>query len=491
MGVIVISTLVGDGLYLLGAALFIITTGVNVVFLRPRLYPVRWLSPGLAFAALFALYPVIFTVYTAFTNYGDGHLLTKQQTIELLEGRRYVPEEVVSHSWYLYESAQGELLLLLERRDGTLLAASPDGSIWEVEASGEAPPERVRGYNLIPAASILSYLPRVEDVTFGDPGKPYTVRSIDSAVQAQQRFRYRESEDTLTDRKGNITYRADDKRGVFTTERGKRLEPGYRVPIGAENFVRLMRSPALQGPFLRVFLWTFTFAAVSVVSTFFLGLILALLSDGIPPVRQKIFRSLFILPHAIPGVIGILVWRGLLNPHVGTVTAWLEALLGFSPAWFSDPFWTRVAVLAVNLWLGFPYMLLVTSGALKSIPRELFEAARADGAGIFQVFRRVTLPMILVATGPILISAFAMNFNNFNVIYLFNEGGPPIANSPTPAGHTDILISYTYRLAFESGRGADYGFASAITVIIFVLLVIVTLINFRYTRVWEEISENA
>jgi ABC-type sugar transport system permease subunit len=84
-----------------------------------------------------------------------------------------------------------------------------------------------------------------------------------------------------------------------------------------------------------------------------------------------------------------------------------------------------------------------------------------------------------------------MNFNNFNVIYLFNEGGPPIANSPTPAGHTDILISYTYRLAFESGRGADYGFASAITVIIFMLLVIVTLINFRYTRVWEEISENA
>jgi ABC-type sugar transport system permease subunit len=92
--------------------------------------------------------------------------------------------------------------------------------------------------------------------------------------------------------------------------------------------------------------------------------------------------------------------------------------------------------------------------------------------------------------GPILISSFTFNFNNFNVIYLFNQGGPPIAGTPTPAGHSDILISYTYRLAFAGGRGADYAFAAAITVIIFIILTVVTLFNFRFTRVWEEVSES-
>jgi arabinogalactan oligomer / maltooligosaccharide transport system permease protein len=98
--------------------------------------------------------------------------------------------------------------------------------------------------------------------------------------------------------------------------------------------------------------------------------------------------------------------------------------------------------------------------------------------------------LLLVAVGPILISSFTFNFNNFNVIYLFNEGGPPIPNTPTPAGHTDILITYVYRLAFAGGRGADYAYAAAITVIIFVILVVLTIFNFRFTRIWEEVGEN-
>jgi ABC-type sugar transport system permease subunit len=113
-----------------------------------------------------------------------------------------------------------------------------------------------------------------------------------------------------------------------------------------------------------------------------------------------------------------------------------------------------------------------------------------DGANSWQCFWKITMPLLLMSVGPLLISSFAMNFNNFTVIYLYNSGGPPIPGTSTPAGYTDILISYTYRLAFASGRGSDYGYASAITIIIFIVVAAITLFNFRFTRVWEEVSEN-
>ncbi len=103
---------------------------------------------------------------------------------------------------------------------------------------------------------------------------------------------------------------------------------------------------------------------------------------------------------------------------------------------------------------------------------------------------KITFPLLLVAVGPLLIASFTFNFNNFNLIYLFNGGGPPIAGTPTPAGHTDILISYVYNLAFSGSSGINYGFAAAITIVIFFIVGAITLFQFRYTRMWEEVSEN-
>ena len=125
-------------------------------------------------------------------------------------------------------------------------------------------------------------------------------------------------------------------------------------------------------------------------------------------------------------------------------------------------------------------------GALQSIPSEIYEASNVDGANARQRFWSLTLPLLLVAVGPILISSFAFNFNNFGVIRLYNQGGPAI--TPT-AGWTDILISYTYRLAFAAGT-TDYGLASAITIVIFFIVLAITVLNFRFTGTWEEVSQN-
>ena len=157
---------------------------------------------------------------------------------------------------------------------------------------------------------------------------------------------------------------------------------------------------------------------------------------------KKIIRTLLLIPYTIPSVITILIWRGMFNPEFGVINRMLNDLIGIAPHWTTEAFWARTAVLLVNLWLGFPYMMLVTSGALQSIPSDLYEAATIDGAGGWKKFKSITLPLLLVAVGPLLIASFTFNFNNFGIIYLFIGGGPPIAGASTQAGYTDILISY-------------------------------------------------
>jgi ABC-type sugar transport system permease subunit len=233
-----------------------------------------------------------------------------------------------------------------------------------------------------------------------------------------------------------------------------------------------------------IFIWTFIWAFMSVLETFVLGLILALNMNSPNIPFQRILRVLLILPYAIPPFITVKVWVGLLNPVLGILgTLW-------NPGWFTDPFWAKIGILMVNLWLGFPYMFLIITGALQSIPSDIYEAARVDGAGPLYQFRRLTLPLLLVSIGPLLIGSFAFNFNNFAIIDLYNAGGPPIPGAGTPAGYTDILISYTYRMAFGGARGNDYGLAAAISIIIFIIVGAVTVFNFRYTGQLEEVSEN-
>ena len=127
---------------------------------------------------------------------------------------------------------------------------------------------------------------------------------------------------------------------------------------------------------------------------------------------------------------------------------------------------------------------------MQSIPSDIYEAAQVDGATGWQRFWNITLPLLLVSVGPLMIASFIFNFNNFNLIYAFINGGPPIPTATTQAGYTDIIISYVYNLAFASGRGVQYGYASAISLVLFVLIALMSLAQFRFTNMWEEVGEN-
>lgn len=491
--------LIRDGVWPLAVFIVLATLLVNAVNLSDSLYPLRWMSPALSVIILMILYPIIFTVYTAFTNYSDGHLLTKVQAIRRIGQDRFLPEGGNIYKWAGFRSSSGEIALWLVDEDGQgyfgrvgqpLEPMTPgEGIVSSLDQDGF--PESLEGYTRLTFRDILPILDnQLALLEFGEAPNTIKIRSIREAAQLQQRYLYDPNRDAIIDNSIGEIYYADNEQGIFVSVAGKALKPGYQVTIGLNNFQRLFNSPALRGPFVQVFLWTVAFALLSVLTTFAAGLFLALVYND-PGIRgRKAVRTLLLLPYTIPGIIGILIWRGMLNQHLGVITTNMVKFIGWAPGWFTDPWWSKVGVLLVNLWLGYPYMMLVCSGALQAIPSDIYEAAQVDGANSWQRFWRITLPLLLVSVGPLLIASFTFNFNNFTVIYAYNEGRPPIPGTPTPAGYTDILISYTFRLAFESGRGADYGYAAAITIVIFVIVAAITLFQYRFMGRWEEISEN-
>ena len=169
--------------------------------------------------------------------------------------------------------------------------------------------------------------------------------------------------------------------------------------------------------------------------TFALGLAFALVLNTKDLPLRPLWRSILIIPYAVPFWLSVKTWRGLLNPVYGPVNL-RSRIIGESPQWFADPGLAKIAVLFVNLYLGFPYMMLITLGALQSIPADMYEAALIDGASDRQQFQFITLPMLLIAVGPLLIASFAFNFNNFTVIELLTSGNPAISRRAWPVIRT-------------------------------------------------------
>ncbi len=479
----------------LAAAVVVITIFVNVVILRKEAYPLRWMVVGLILMTLFTIYPIVFTIWVAFTNYGEGHLITKQQAVDQILEATYLPEIGKSYTWTAFKSPEGNYALWLIDADGNGYLASPGEPLSQLQ-TGEAGvgtlddkgvPETIEGYerlNAIKAATDKN----LTNIQFGEEGKTIQIRSPKEAGELLPLYVYDTGQDAMINQETGIVYK--NLRGTFTSSSGKELRPGFIETIQWNNFREFFISPALRGPLIRIIAWNFGFAFFSLLLNFSLGLAIAILFNDQNFPLKKLIRSLLIVPYTVPALITILIWRGMLNPELGVIDRFLEGWLGWAPPWFTDAGWAKVAILLINLWLSYPYFMLITGGALQSIPEDIYAAAQVDGASPWQQFRTITLPLLLVAVGPLLVASFTFNFNNFNLIYLFNAGGPPMAGTPTPAGHTDILISYVYNLAFTGSRGVNYGFAAAITIIIFFIVGAITLFQFRYTRMWEEVSEN-
>jgi arabinogalactan oligomer / maltooligosaccharide transport system permease protein len=341
----------------------------------------------------------------------------------------------------------------------------------------------VTGYKTVPEADYPSLDSELAAIKVPGPNGGYIVaQGFTNATELYPTVTYDAATDTFTDTTTGVVY-TDNGLGSFTNPDNPddELLPGWKTGVGWKNFTAIVTDPDVRGPFFAVFLWTFAFAFLTVLLTFFIGLGLAMALNRPGMKGQRIYRSFLVIPYAVPAFLSALVWAGLLNDDFGAI----NIATGLHIPWLFDPTWAKVSCLVVNLWLGIPYMFLISTGALQAIPSELQEAARIDGARNFQVFRLVNLPLLLVALTPLLVASFAFNFNNFNTIYLLTGGGPAMDGSSV-AGATDILISYTYKIAFASGKGNDFGLASAISIIIFLIIGTISAISFARSKALRE-----
>lgn len=252
--------------------------------------------------------------------------------------------------------------------------------------------------------------------------------------------------------------------------------------VGLKNFVEIFTLPMWRDTFFSVLGWTVAWTFIATTLQVALGAFLAIVVNQADLKGKAIIRTIFILPWAVPAFVSILVFAGMFNESFGAINNQVLALFGIDPKpWMTDPFWTRTAVILLQSWLGFPFIFAMTTGVLQSIPADLYEAATIDGATIWQKFTKITLPLVLYATAPILITQYTFNFNNFNIIYLFNGGGPAVPGQN--AGGTDILISWIYNLTMTSSQ---YGKAAAITLLLSIIIISVALYQFKRTKSFQE-----
>ncbi|HHU92138.1 MAG TPA: sugar ABC transporter permease [Halanaerobiaceae bacterium] len=257
--------------------------------------------------------------------------------------------------------------------------------------------------------------------------------------------------------------------------------------VGLDNFRTLFGGDILWGKALgRVSLWTLVWALLATTTCFFGGFIIAVILRESKIKIAPVFRGIFILPYAVPSVISMLVWQNLLNGSFGTVNRTLMKLgiIDKVIPWLSDPWLAKFTVVMINLWAGYSYFMLLTTGSMTAISQDIYDAARIDGANSFQVFSKITFPLVIYQTMPLLVMSFTHNINNFGAIFFLTGGKPVVADSATTsAGGTDILITWIYDLTINLQK---YNMGAALAVMIFIILAPFAIFNFSRTKSFKE-----
>ncbi len=487
----------GDAIFAL-LTLTLVSVGIYV-FVSDRAYNYRYIFPGVATVFIFIVFPLIYTFIIAFTNYSATNLLDLERVRSFHLQQTY-HEKGGNYLFSLFKNQKQQYQIGLKSKNGALLLSEPV-SLPDKQAIING--ALVEEHTLI--AKITKHFP---------DKKPETIKTIISLKDAFKKLKIKLPDDvelqmTSLRRFGSVMplyelvknapfdngftlknmqtgqyiqpdktvgfYRPVNEKGEFT---GGTLSPGFRVGVGWSNFLKVLTDPGIKGPFIQIFIWTVVFAFISVLATLIIGMVLACLVQWEELKGKGMYRLMLILPYAVPAFISILVFKGLFNQNFGEFNIFLEALFGIKPEWFSDPWLAKLMILIVNTWLGYPYIMILCMGLLKAIPQDLYEASAIDGAGPIQNFFKITVPLLMKPLSPLLIAAFSFNFNNFVLIYLLTNGRPDIIGASTPAGTTDLLVTYTYRIAFE-GSGQNYGLASAIATMIFLVVGALALLNLK------------
>lgn len=251
--------------------------------------------------------------------------------------------------------------------------------------------------------------------------------------------------------------------------------------VGLDNFNQLLFWSSggvnFSATFGEILSWTLMWAFFATFSNYFLGMIVALLINKKGIRFKKVFRTILVLTIAVPQFISLLYVSKMFSTS-GIVNG---ILMDLNIIKENIDFWgnknlARLMVILINIWIGVPYMMLISTGILMNIPNDLYESARIDGANTLQQFSKITLPYMLFVTGPYLLTTFISNMNNFNVIYLLTGGAPNSIYLTGGAGYTDLLITWLYKLTVDS---SNYKLAAVIGLIVFIVIALISLIVYN------------
>ncbi|CAM3160961.1 sugar ABC transporter permease [Paenibacillus lupini] len=251
--------------------------------------------------------------------------------------------------------------------------------------------------------------------------------------------------------------------------------------VGFANFKSLFTEAVWSKSLITVLSWTVVWTLVATTLQIVLAFFLAVLVNDSRVKFKRLIRTVLILPWAVPSFMTVLVFTAMFNDTFGAINRDIFSHFGVTIPWLSDPTWARIAIISIQVWLGFPYVFTLITGVLQGISKDWYEAADVDGGSRWKKFRFITMPHVLFATAPLLIMQYSYNFNNFNIIYLFNKGGPPVPGQSS--GATDILISWVYSLTFKEN---NYKMAAAVSIIMGIVVAAFALYQFRKTRSFRE-----
>ena len=230
--------------------------------------------------------------------------------------------------------------------------------------------------------------------------------------------------------------------------------------------------------FGEILVWTLIWAFFATFTNYFLGMMVAMLINKKGIKLKKLWRTVLVLSIAIPQFISLKYVSQMFDPTFGFINKIIQAFGGQPVDFFGDQYhpWTaRITVILINIWIGIPYLMLVTTGILMNIPADLYESANIDGATKWQQYTKITLPYMLFVTGPYLLTSFTGNMNNFNVIYLLTGGGPQVATMEK-AGKTDLLITWLFNMAISEG---EYNLGAVIGILVFVIVAVISVVVYN------------
>ncbi|NLK85402.1 MAG: maltose ABC transporter permease MalF [Aeromonadales bacterium] len=501
----------------------LVLVGVGVyVFVSKKMYAQRYAFPSVAGMTAFIIFPLIYTLWISFTNYSGAHVMSVDSAMAFHLQKTY-KSEGGDFAYKIYALEDGTYELVLSQGDKSYMLEKPfdftDKTVVANAALG-----KTLDLNLVATSSQPSgkLLPMKALMSLRNVLKTCILHVPESSVKLSmsglRQFSAQSEKFTrlIKGEKAENGYEVDSKYALWDNESkqlflpnmdtgfyqyadghgvlsGEEYAPGFKVNVGFKNYIKFLSNESIRMPFLQIFVWTVCFSAITVFGTLAIGMILACLVQWEFLRFRGIYRVFLILPYAVPSFISILVFKGLFNQNFGELNMFVNAIMGpiysafgsqWTPIeWFTSPWPARAMILMVNAWLGYPYMMLLCMGLLKSIPDDLYEATSIEGASPWVNLRYITLPLLIRPLAPLLIASFAFNFNNFVLIQLLTGGGPDIIEATqAPAGYTDLLVSFTYRIAFEGGKGNDYGLAAAVAAMIFVMVGLLSLVQLRLAK---------